>query len=65
MSGGTHTYELVTLYQMDGDGDEMPLTSMNRGRRGHACGVYRDEGGQQVRTEEALNSFDVDDDGPL
>merc|ERR1712130_784397 len=48
VSGGDYTSELVTLYQLTGDVDETPLTSMNRGRRGHACGVYRDAGGKQV-----------------
>ena len=38
----------VTSYRLTGDGDETPLTSMNRGRWDHACGVYRDAGGRQV-----------------
>ena len=49
MTGGYYTFEMVTLYQMTGDGDETPLTSMNQGRSNHACGVYQDAGGQQVR----------------
>ena len=48
MSGGEGTGEYVTLYKLTGDGDETPLTSMNQGRRGHACAVYQDAGGQQV-----------------
>jgi len=39
---------LVTSYNMNGNGEETPLTSMNQGRWHHACGVYRDAGGHQV-----------------
>merc|ERR1719500_1553588 len=40
--------DLVTSYQLTGNGDETPLTPMNQRRAGHACGVYQDAGGQQV-----------------
>lgn len=48
LTGGQGTYDIVTSYQITGNGDETPLTPMNRGRYGHACGVYQDAGGQQV-----------------
>merc|ERR1712051_77780 len=48
VTGGVGTYDLVTSYQLTGNGDEMPLTPMNRVRFAHACGVYQDAGGQQV-----------------
>merc|ERR1712130_398489 len=48
ITGGYRTEDLVTRYKMTGNGDETPLTSMNRDRYSHACGVYRDAGGQQV-----------------
>ena len=41
--------DLVTSYQLTGNGDETPLTPMKQGRAYHACGVYQDAGGQQVR----------------
>ena len=47
--GGSETYDYVTSYHLSGDGDETPLTPMNQGRYSHACGVYQDAGGQQVR----------------
>ena len=53
--GGYGGDDMVTLYQLTADGDETPLTSMNRAREGHACGVYRDAGGQQVTR--LFNSF--------
>ena len=49
LTGGYDTYDRVTSYQMTGNGDETPLTPMNQGRYLHACGVYQDAGGQQVR----------------
>jgi len=48
LTGGRDTYDYVTSYQITGNGDETPLTPMNRGRYAHACGVYQDAGGQQV-----------------
>ena len=49
VTGGYDTEEYVTIYQLTGNGDETPLTPMNQGRYNHACGVYQDAGGQQVR----------------
>merc|ERR1712062_46869 len=46
VTGGAHTFDLVTEYQLT-DGRETALTPMP-GRGGHACGVYKDEDGQQV-----------------
>merc|ERR1712110_1073623 len=46
--GGVNTLDLVTSYQLSGDGDETPQTPMKQGRLGHACGFYQDVGGQQV-----------------
>merc|ERR1712210_150480 len=48
VTGGRDTNDLVTSYQLTSNGDETPLTPMNQGRNGHACGVYQDAGGQQV-----------------
>ena len=48
MTGGYETWDLVTSYKLDGNGEETPLTPMNQGRADHACGVYLDAGGQQV-----------------
>ena len=49
VTGGDYAEDLVTSYQLTGDGDETSLTSLNHGRSVHACGVYQDAGGQQVR----------------
>ena len=49
VTGGYETEEYVTSYQLSGNGDEIPLTPMQHGRHEHACGVYQDAGGQQVR----------------
>ena len=49
VTGGYDTYDFVTSYQLTGNGDETPLTPMKQGRADHACGVYQDAGGQQVR----------------
>ena len=49
LTGGYFTGDLVTSYHLSGNGDETPLTPMGRGRGAHACGVYQDAGGQQVR----------------
>merc|ERR1712037_334975 len=48
VTGGYDTPDMVTSYQLTGNGDETPLTPMNQGRYDHACGVYQDAGGQQV-----------------
>ena len=50
VTGGYDTEEYVTNYKLS-DGKETPLTPMVQGRRGHACGVYQDAGGQQVRRD--------------
>ena len=47
--GGDGTEEYATEYKLTGNGDETPLTPMNQGRYAHACGVFQDAGGQQVR----------------
>ena len=49
LTGGYDTFDFVTSYQLTSNGDETPLTPMNQGRHLHACGVYQDAGGQQVR----------------
>ena len=49
VTGGEDTGKLVTSYHLTGNGDETPLTPMNQRRDSHACGVYQDAGGQQVR----------------
>ena len=49
VTGGYDTLDYVTSYHLTGNGDETPLTPMNQGRDAHACGVYQDAGGQQVR----------------
>ena len=47
--GGVDTWDLVTEYQLTGDATETVMTSLINGRRDHACGVYREAGGPQVR----------------
>ena len=49
VTGGLRTGDYVTSYHLSGNGDEASQTSLNRGRAEHACGVYQDAGGQQVR----------------
>ena len=49
LTGGDGIGDYVTEYNLSSNGDETPLTPMNQGRSGHACGVYQDAGGQQVR----------------
>ena len=48
VTGGRYTESLVTEYHLDG-GTETHLTPMGERRRDHACGIYRDAGGKQVR----------------
>ena len=48
VTGGVDTEEYVTNYKLS-DGYETLLTPMVEARHGHACGVYQDAGGQQVR----------------
>ena len=49
VTGGEYTFDYVTEYQLTGDATETVMTSLINGRRHHACGVYREAGGQQVR----------------
>ena len=39
----------VIEYHLSGDGNETPLSPMIKERSGHACGVYRGAGDEQVR----------------
>ena len=48
VTGGDGTGNYVTEYELS-KGYETPLTPMVQGKEGHACGVYQDAGGQQVR----------------
>ena len=49
VTGGAFTDDYVTEYQLTSDATETVMTSLINGRRDHACGVYREAGGQQVR----------------
>ena len=49
VTGGSGTYDYVTEYQLTGDASETRMTSLITGRDRHACGVYREAGGEQVR----------------
>ena len=49
VTGGYSTWDYVTEYQLTGDATETVMTSLINGRDRHACGVYREAGGQQVR----------------
>ena len=49
VTGGWSSYDYVTEYQLIGDGTETVMTSLINGRERHACGVYREAGGQQVK----------------
>ena len=52
LTGGTvypDTLDYVTEYQLNDNATETEMTSLINGRRLHACGVYREAGGQQVR----------------
>ena len=56
VTGGRDTFNYVTEYKLsDNEDNETPLTSMLQGRFGHACGVYQDAGGQQVRRVDNCN----------
>ena len=49
VTGGFESEEYVTEYQLTGDGNETPLTSMRSGGRSHhACAAYMQAGGKQV-----------------
>ena len=47
--GGVDTWDFVTEYQLAGDVIGTVLSSLISGREEHACGVYQEAGGQQVR----------------
>ena len=49
VTGGLSTWDYVTKYQLTGDATETVMTSLITRRDAHACGVYREAGGQQVR----------------
>ena len=49
VTGGSGTYDYVTEYQLTGDATETVMTSLINGRDRHACGVYQEADGQQVR----------------
>ena len=52
VTGGTvclDTLDYVTEYKLNGNVTETEMTSLINGRRLHACGVYREADGQQVR----------------
>ena len=49
LTGGYRTFDYVTDYQLNGDFSETVMSPLTTGRRGHACGVYREADGQQVR----------------
>ena len=49
VTGGSGTYDYVTEYQLTGDATETVITPLINRRYYHACGVYREAGGQQVR----------------
>ena len=48
VTGGHDSYNYVTEYQL-ADGNESPLSSLERARFQHACGVYQDTDSNQVR----------------
>ena len=49
VTGGYNTKDHVTEYQLTGNARERVMTPLVTGRYDHACGVYREAGGQQVR----------------
>ena len=49
LTGGDGIGDYVTEYNLSSNGDETPLTPLNQARHAHACGVYLNAGGQQVR----------------
>ena len=46
---GYEALDYVTEYQLTGEATETVMTSLITGRMNHACGVYQEAGGQQVR----------------
>ena len=68
VTGGDGTEDYVTQYQLN-DSNATNLTSLAQPRRAHACGVYQDADGQQVRTRflicrecsvQIINDFKID-----
>ena len=55
--GGIDTWDYVTEYQLTGEATETALSSLIIGREEHACGVYQEGGGQQVRFTLVLLCF--------
>ena len=55
--GGVETWDLVTEYQLTDDATETALSSLIIGREEHACGVYQEADGQQVRSTLVLLCF--------
>ena len=56
LSGGYNTESFVTEYQLT-NGSTTPLTQLLQRREGHACGVYQDADGHQVRTLSNIRTF--------
>ena len=55
--GGADTWDYVTEYQLTDEATETALSSLIIGREEHACGVYQEAGGQQVRFTLVLLCF--------
>ena len=49
VTGGQDSLNYVTEYQLTGDATGTAMTPLIYARSGHACGVYQEAGGQQVR----------------
>ena len=49
VTGGQDSLSYVTEYQLTGDATGTAMTPLIYARSGHACGVYQEAGGQQVR----------------
>ena len=59
VTGGMSTKSYVTQYDLV-EGNETPLAPLGQPRNSHACGVYQDAGGQQVRKRlSCCNQFAV------
>ena len=49
VTGGHNTWDYVTEHQLTGDATETVMMSLINGRSNHACSVYQEAGGQEVR----------------
>ena len=49
VTGGQDSLNYVTEYQLTGDATGTAMTPLIYARSGHACGVYQEAGGQEVR----------------